>query len=963
MKRRDFLKTGALAAGGCFFVGGGVGAVAPGDATMEPLAIRQCYTEYLENPVAIEAAQPRLSWRMAVEAPHRRSIVQRAYQVLVASSAALLQQEEGDLWDSGKVRSPQSIHVRYAGKALLSRQPAFWKVRVWDQDDQVSPWSQVASWRMGLLESTDWDGAEWIALAEDTRNSPHSKRPFQTSGANRAMEEPVMREAFASPLMRNTFSVEKPIRTAIFYVCGLGYSELYLNGQKIGDHVLDPGQTTYDVEAMYVAHDVSDALNAGENAVGLWLGNGFYGQNMAFNPGLAYGKPRVLAKLFVEYDDGSVEPLATGDDWKAAPSPVVFDNVYAGESYDARRETPGWNKPDFDDADWQTAAVVDSPTDRLRPQLIPPIRATKVLPPVEIIDAGEGKWIVDLGQNIAGWLRLSVDEAPGTAIHTLSGEHLMPDRKSVNTASTGHFATGVKQELTYVCKGGPEQWAPRFTYHGFRYAEIDGLTSPPTPEAVQGVLVHSDVPRRGYFASSDALLNQMYEVSLWTIVDNLHSIAEDCPHREKCGWLGDVHCLAETSIFNFDMAQFFIKYMYDIESVFGRGGRTYKGEPATPGIPANVAPGKRLPHEARVDWGACMILLPWYLYVYYGEEDIIEHFWPDMKGFIRYAERYQNDEGIVENGFGDWCPPRWDRQTNPDAMECPPYLSSTAIFYQMLAIMEKLATLREESEYRDWCREKAASVKTAFNSVYLEEIEGEDALTYGSQTANAMALRYGLVPEDKKARVLKGLVWDINVRHGGHHACGVHGLKELFTVLCDAGLDDLAYKVLTNPEFPSHAYILAHDLTTWPERQQVLPEPGSDEPFNDRSYNHPFHSGFAKFFHECIGGIRPDESGPGFGHVTMRPAMLQRLSWVEASHQTLYGEIHSRWEHSTDGFAWAIDIPCNTTATVYIPVASPEAVQEGAQPLRDREDIQVLGTEDGFVKCQIGSGKYHFATV
>ena len=921
------------------------------NAGLHPVDLR---CEYLTGPLAVDVTQPRLSWRLETDAPQARAQCQQAYRLLVASTPELLQQQHADLWDSGRVTSNRCLHVEYRGLPLRSRQLCYWQVQIWDQNGRASAWSTMASWRMGLLAATDWGNAQWLTLDQDTRNTPFAERPFQTEG----MKEPRSVRSHASSWFRTDVTLDKPVKTALAYVCGLGYAELYVNGQRISDHVLDPGQTTYDVRSLYVTHEITEALRSGENALGLWLGNGFYGQNVAFTPGLQYGPPCGTAQFWIEYQDGTTETIITDDQWKAHVSAVVFDNVYAGETYDARLEQSGWNQPGFDDAAWQKAKILDPPTARLESQMMPPIRRTKTLTPVAVTEGEDNTWIVDLGQNIAGWLRVTVDEPAGTAVTITYGEHLLPSEGRVDTASTGHFATGVLQQDIYICKGmGLETWEPRFTYQGFRYAQIEGLSRAPTFESITGVLVHTDVEKRGSFTCSNPLINQMVDVSLWTIVDNLHSVPEDCPHREKCGWTGDAHLTAEAEIFHFDMARFFTKYLRDIKSVLGRGRLTYITRQETDAmVPAMIAPGKRLCLEATADWGVAIVLLPWYLHTYYGDQAVLEEFYPHMKTWAEY-EWTRVQDGLLQHGLGDWCPPAWDRKDNPAGMECDPNVSATALYLEALHLLTEISRDQADPDFTVWCQRHRRELLRTFNKKLLQPVEGTQALTYGSQTANAMALRFRLAPSAQQRDVVQGLVHDINERHQGHHSCGVFGLKHLFTVLCDQGQADLAFEVMTVPSFPSPAYPLSRGLTTWPERQFEWPE---GEPFDNRSYNHPFQGAFITTFHEAVAGIRPDPAKPGFKHIIMKPILPKQLSWAQAEHQSPYGLISSRWSRTDHVLQWDVTIPPNTTATLYIPCASLEDITESGVPLSEAAGLSLMGQRSGRTVVRAGSGRYSF---
>ena len=896
--------------------------------------------EYRENPLGIDDTAPRLCWQLRSDERGQR---QTAYRVLVASSADLLKQEKGDLWDSGKINSDQSIQVRYAGKPIVSREQCFWKVQTWDKNGVAGKWSPVAMWEIGLPETNDWSGASWIKLAEDTRHSPITKRPVQTKG----MEHPRMAEAFPSPLFRREFQIKPGVVRARAYVCGVGYNEVYVNGQRCGDAVLDPGQTTYDMRAFYVTHDLTKLLRPRANAVGVMLGNGFFGQNVGFNSaGLCYGQPALIAKIVVDYADSTTEVINTDPTWKADTGPILLDNVYAGETYDARLEKKDWNKPGFDDSKWAAAIPVTSPTEKLQAQMIPPIRAIKTLPVQKIIAGENGKWIFDLGQNIAGWAKIHVNAPAGTKLTMKFAETLLPDGKSLDFGTTGIFATGVEQTEIYVCKGGGvETWSPRFTYHGFRYIEVSGLPKPPDKHFLEGVVVHTDVTPQGSFTCSDELLNRIYGTSMWTIEDNMHSVMEDCPHREKCGWLGDAHATGETTMFNYDMAQFWTKFVDDIGTTLGRGGATYWGQKATPGIPCNIAVGKRLCQEARPDWGAAYVLLPWYLYNFYGDTEVFTRHYEHLKNWINYVRGLRED-GIVVRGYGDWCPPGGNTK-----MECAPPLTSTAFFYGTLNIMENFAKQLGKSDDAAAYAKLAVETKAAFNKKFFDPKTGG----YGSQTADAVALRFGIFPDGQGSAVAKSLRDELVDQHQGHAFVGIHGGKPLYTQLCENGYGDIAITSMKTITWPSFAYTLAQGFTTWPEEADEF---SPTERITNRSLNHPMQSGFASWFHESVGGIRP--AAPGFKRIELKPHGYTQFAWAKVEHDSLYGPIQSDWRVKNGKFNWRVSVPVNATATVYVPVKENVAVTEGGQPAGMRPGVKFLRNENGRAIYEIESGEFAF---
>lgn len=986
--------------------------------------------EYRTNPLGIATPQPRLSWVIVSNQHGER---QTAYQVLVTSSSRLLSKNRGDLWDSGKVLSDQSIQVRYAGRQLLSRQGAWWKLRIWDRAKTVSAWSTPAYWEMGLLKPSDWlssiaasqvsnppltirraryevidgtmgvdvtntlaglaanggfsllvtnglfgdvapnhlkrlhveyaiggraatkdvaengrltlpDGwksATWIGIGEDTRQSPLTARPIQMD----ATQTPRAIAAFPSPLLRRAFTVKRGVVRARAYICGVGYYELFVNGQRIGDQVLDPGQTTYDVRAFYVTHDITHALRFGPNAVGVTLGNGFYGQTVGFG-GLPYGAPAVTVRLVIDYRDGTTQTIGTDTSWKAAVGPILFDNVYAGETYDARREQSGWSTAQFNAVAWQKASAVDAPTSRLEPQMMPPIRRIRTLAPVKMWDAGDGKWIFDLGQNIAGWVRLKLHQPAGTALTLRFAETLTRDGKQLDFASTGVYATGVVQTDIYICKGTPDEtWEPRFTYHGFRYFEVEGLTAPPQPADFEGVWVRTAVENRGSFVCSNELLNRIYRTALWTIEDNLHSVPEDCPHRERCAWLGDAHAAAETGIYNFDMAQFWAKFVDDIETTTGRGGQTYWGQKATLGIPCNIAVGRRLCEEARPDWGVAVVFIPWFLHTYYGDDDALARHYDTMKRWCHYVDGLTVND-IVERGYGDWCPPNFK-------IECPVPLSSTALHYGALQIMAQTATLLGKANDAGAFQQRTAAVRRAFLAKFYNPQTGG----FGSQTADSLALRFGLVPDGGGATVARDLAHEVTQRHGGHDWVGIHGARALYTALDHYGYDAVAFGALTQKTFPSFGYLFDIGMTTLPEIA-ASPQPDGSRNQPGASLNHPMHSGFAAWFHESLAGIQP--LAPGFKRILIHPHEVQQVQWVKATHVSPYGLIGSEWHRYGATFALDITIPANTTAIVFVPAKAAANVMESDRLASQTWSVRFLRMEDGCAVYAVGAGDYRF---
>ena len=704
-----------------------------------------------ENPSAIESKQPLFSWLVNAEGYNKS---QSSYHILIASSEDKLSESAADIWNSEKVDSDQSTFVKYKGEPLEAMTTYFWKVRIWDEANAESSWSKIQKFKMGLMHESNWSDSKWISLNMDTRTSPHRFRDYKTG----RMKAPKSVDGFAASYLRNEFDVTKTVANAQAYICGLGYYELYLNGEKVSDHVLDPAPSNYDKQAYYVNYDITEALGSGKNAFGIILGNGFYGQNISWkrdpesDRDLAYGPPTVKLLVKLTDDDGTEADFYTNETWKVATGPIVFNNIYGGDTYDANFELGNWTAVDFDDNAWENAKVTAPKIKKISANQIPPIRKLKVLEPEKVFKGADGEWIVEFGQNIAGWVKINIKEKKDQLIEIITTEALLTNGKDIFQGSTGGGANGMPQIYKYVCKGSElESWEPKFSYHGFRYAKIKGVLSKPDADMIKAVLVATDIKETGSFTSSDALLNKMHSISKWTIVDNLHGIPEDCPHREKCGWLGDAHAFCEYALYNYDMYDFYKKYMEDIRTQL-RPTKGYNNPETKFQVPTMIAPGKRTSTYAKIDWGVATMYLPWYNYKYYGDDTIVKDYYEDMKNLTNFYLNFKDDNGIMQDGMGDWCPPLWDRRKNPSAMECDPIISANAYFYDVLGIMETFAKINNDSDYEAQMKSEKEALKKAFNKEFLVEITNTNHKWYQSQTATVKALQFDLVPDVQSLR-------------------------------------------------------------------------------------------------------------------------------------------------------------------------------------------------------------------
>ncbi|MCL4402938.1 MAG: glycoside hydrolase family 78 protein [Acidobacteria bacterium] len=745
-----------------------------------------------------------------------------------------------------------------------------------------------------------------------------------------------------APMFRRDFRLKRTVREARAYICGLGYYEFYLNGERIGDHVLDPGQTDYNHRSLYVTYDVTAALRRGENAAGVILGDGFYNQKLIWAD-FSYGIPSVLAQIQVRYDNGETETIVTDNTWKyTLDGPIRANNVYWGETYDARREMAGWNRAGFSDAGWKAAVEIAVPTPRLESQLMPPIKRMQFLKPVAITEPKPGVYVFDMGQNFAGWARLKAALPAGTEIRMRFVELLWPDGM-INPTTAGIGATHVIQTDRYIARGGGvETWEPRFTYHGFRYVEVTGLPSKPGLDLLEGVVVHTAVERAGSFECSDAMLNRLQQATLWTQRSNMHSIPTDCPARERCGWTGDAQVDSEMAIYNFDYALFLSKYLVDVETSLNQG------------LPTLIAPGKRITNYiACPEWASAWVQLPWYMYTYYADRRPMERAYPHWTRYISSLKEDIGGDGLLKDATVETAirPYGYAIGDHPSPFHATPrdFTGNAYTYLDALLAGRGARLLGREGEAAPF-EQFAREFRQAFIRKYYKDG------SFGSQTGDSLALEFGLVPDGKTRAVASSLANDVMQTHGGHFTTGILGHRYLYESLSDNGHDNAAYTVLTKTDFPSWGLLFNLGATTFWE----VPARGVDA--NLPSLNHPMYAGFAAWFYAGVAGIQPDPLKPGFQHIVMRPALYRELRYAKASHRSLYGEIESEWRVADHRFEWRIVVPPNATATIYVPTRDAAAIEESAGPALKAAAVRFAGMKDGRAVYEIGAGSYRFSS-
>lgn len=881
--------------------------------------------EYLTNPAVVDIAKPRLSWINEADEDERGQ-TQTAWQIRVATSERKLKRP--DLWDSRKVLSSESNRIVYAGKPLQSRMECWWQVRVWDKSGKGSRWSEPAFWRMGILDPAEWK-ARWIGApwqGEETL-----PKPLNPNAALPAESPP------PAPMFRKEFTLENELVKAVAFVTGLGYFELTLNGQKAGDDVLVPNQTNYgkrpglvseniplednfrDYKVMYLAYDVTNLLRKGANALGAILGNGFY--NPAKYWTLGYGTPRFLLQLHLTFKNGTEQVIVSDETWKVSRSPILFDMVFYGEHYDARKEQPGWNEPGFDDSAWQSAALKNKPEGRLAAHTSPTDKVMERKSPMKIKKLANGNWHADFGEEVTGWVRLN--HVTGPAGHKTEIKYLS------NTYSGDN---------SYIFRGdGVENYAARFNWFVFSGVEISNWPGELRPEQITAEVVYSNVEGSAIFETSNPLFNQIHKIWRRSQTDNMHGgVPSDCPHRERGPYTGDGQVACVTVMHNYDARSFYHKWMQDILGAQDlTTGYVPNGAPWEPGCGGGVA------------WGAAICIIPWEFYLHYGSKDMLADNYEGMKEYIRYMLTWTDEEGIMHSqrtgkdgkvlrwfNLGDWVAPS---NLPPDAMIHTFYLWRCADIASRTA---KVLGKPEESQIFAILAEKT---RLAFSKRFYDQMNG----TYGNAGGNIFALKMG-VPESQYKRVTQALRNDI-LANDGHLDTGIFGTQFFFETLTEIGMHDLAYTAMNKRTQPSYGWWIDQGATTTREQWN-----------DDGSHNHPMFGGGLVWLYRKLAGMQADPEEPGYRHIIFRPQPVADLSFVKYYNQTTYGQAGIHWTNDPERFTMEITVPVGCRATVYVPVRSGRRIMESERPVLPGGDIKFIQDETGYREFSVKSGKYRF---
>lgn len=824
--------------------------------------------ENLTDPIGIDAPAPRLKWQME---DARQGARQTAYRIRIGTDSIAVAKGKGKFWDTGVGKSDR-MQVVYAGRSpLVPFTRYYWTVQVWDRDAVKSGLSDIASFETGMMDMKNWQGT-WISDSKDISYKP-------------------------APYFRKEFRPSKEIRSARAYITAAGLFELSVNGQKVGNHRLDPMYTRFDKRNLYVTFDITGMIRPDVNAIGVLLGNGWYNHQSTavwdFHKAHWRNRPRFLINVRLVYKDGTVETISTGPDWKTSMGPVIFNSIYTGEHFDARLEQKGWDQPGFADAAWEQAIVVPAASENVVAQALQPIRNVEEIAPVRVSKFTDRLYVFDLGRNIAGVSRLTVSGPAGTVIRLKHSEQITAEGKADQSNIDVHYRpTDDKdpfQTDIFVLSGkGEEFFMPRFNYKGFQYVEV--TSSNPidlNKESLHGYFMHSDVPVAGTIRCSNPLINKVWAATNASYLSNLFGYPTDCPQREKNGWTGDAQVAIETGLYNFDGISVYEKWLAD-----------HRDEQQANGILPSIVPtaGWGYSWGNGPDWTSTIAIIPWNIYLFYGDSRLLTDCYENIRLYVDHITEISKD-GLTDWGLGDWIPVK---------SVTPKEFTSSIYYYTDALILSRAAKLLGKEQDQEKYLALSKKIADAINKKYLNSetgIYGE-----GFQTELSAALFWGIVPEDLKARVAENLKNRV-IADNSHVDVGLLGTKTILNALSENGYHDLAFTLASQKTMPSWGYWIDNGATTlqenWPMKTNT-----------DISRNHIMFGEIGAWFYKALGGIKPDPDQPGFKNVILEPHFVKELTHFEATHKGPYGEIVSSWKREGGKILYSATIPPNSTATV-----------------------------------------------
>ena len=877
--------------------------------------VKNLLTENRPLPIGLDCPAPRFSWQLETA---DRNELQTAYEINVSAAT----DGKESVWASGKIISDQSVQVKYAGAGTLqSGKKYFWRVRIWDNKGRVSDWSEQAYWQTGLFNAADWT-AKWI-------------QPGYPGGDSLP----------ASPLFRKEFAAGKHIESATAYITAHGLYEAQINGHRIGDAYLTPGWTSYHKRLQYQVYDVTDLVRQGKNAIGVSLGNGWYRGFIAFEgQHNFYGKDiSLLFQLVIRYKDGHSETIVSGPGWRSSTGAIQRSEIYNGETVDARAEKQGWTLPGYDDAAWSGVKPAEFPMDNLIATYNEPVRKQETFKAVKLFTTPKGEKVIDFGQNLVGWVVIKVKGNAGDKIVISHAEVL---------DKAGDFYTdnlrAAKAEDTYILKGdGEEVFEPHFTFHGFRYIRIEGYPGEIDPENFTAVALYSDMARTGDFHCSNPLINQLQHNIQWGQRGNFLDVPTDCPQRdERLGWTGDAQVFSRTAAYNMGVDNFFTKWLKDVAADQLSNG-------AVPFVIPNV-----LGNGTSAGWADVATIIPWNLYLAYGDRDALEQQYPSMKAWVEYMHG-QSTKDLWNTGFhfGDWLFYRPRDDNDGRAAVTDKYLIAQCFYAHSTQLLIDAASVLGKTQDVDAYTHLLKKIKDAFCQEYMTP---NGRLVSGTQTAYVLALQFDMLPEASKVQAAARLAQNVK-DYQYHLTTGFLGTPYLCHVLSRYGYTDIAYKLLLQDSYPSWLYPVKMGATTiWERWDGIRPDSSFQTP-EMNSFNHYSYGAIGDWMYRVVAGIDTYEDGPGYKHSKIAPQPGGGLTEAASYLHTGYGKLSSHWRSEKDSLLLNVEIPANTHSTVYIPAPDGGMITESGSPLGSVKDIEVAGVGKGYLMLKLGSGTYHFA--
>lgn len=872
------------------------------------------------NPTGVDVPQPLFSWQLS---GNRRNIHQAAYELRVGTSPKLLNQGKEPAWNSGKVSTDQSVHVPYGGAPLVSGKKYYWQVRIWDDKGQASGWSPVAEWQMGLLQPGDWK-ASWIEPG--------------------FIQDSILRP---SPLFRKTFQAGRKIQSATAYITSRGMYEAHINGQRVGDALLTPGWTSYRKRLQYQQYDVTNLLRQGANAIGVTLGVGWYSGYLAWGDSKNHFGSRIglLFQLNIQYTDGTEEVITSDNSWKSSTGSILYSEIYNGETIDARKEKDGWSDPGYNDQGWSGVQLSsDNNKNNLIATVNEPVRKHEQFKPVRIFTTPAGEKVMDFGQNLVGWVQVQLKGRAGDSIILQHAEVL---------DKNGNFYTEnlrrAKQKDTYFFKGnGTELFEPHFTFQGFRYVKVTGFNGEISPDNFTAFAIYSDMPASGDFSCSNQLINQLQHNIQWGQRGNFLDVPTDCPQRdERLGWTGDAQAFSRTAAYNRQVNNFFAKWLKDVAA-------DQRADGSVPFVVPNVL-GQ---HEmGSAGWSDVATIIPWNMYLAYADKRLLEQQYPSMKAWVEYIHK-QSPLDLWNTGFhfGDWLFYHPDDDSDGRSAITDKYLIAQCFYaYSTQLLINAAQVLGNTADVTEYTA-LLQRIKAAFMKEYVTP---NGRLVSSSQTAYVLALNFDMLPENLREQAASRLVENIK-SYNNHLTTGFLGTPYLCHVLSRFGHLDMAYTLLLQDTYPSWLYPVKMGATTIWERWNGEKPDHTFENAGMNSFNHYAYGAIGDWMYRVIAGIDTKEDAPGYRQIVIRPNPGGSLTEATGTLQTYYGQVKSSWQLQNGQFVLDVEIPANTTATVYVPVKSGSAVMESGKVVSEQKDIRIVSGEKGQALLEVGSGKYHF---